>query len=161
MAIIMEEIKIKEMTTGERVRLLRERFHLLQKELASRAGLSVQTICNLENGKARPSVSTIKKIAEVLNVPPTVFFEDELRQKKLLRNELRKKMTQIEKYVGDGEKEKGRKLLDEVLGLFKTFGEEIHQKEEDKVTKAIFESSLPEASKEILLYLYRSLDKNK
>jgi len=44
MAIIMEEIKIKEMTTGERVRLLRERFHLLQKELASRAGLSVQTI---------------------------------------------------------------------------------------------------------------------
>lgn len=159
----MEEIKIKEMSAGERVRLLRERRGLLQKDLAVQTGLSIQTISNLENGKANPSISTIKKIAEALKTPPTVFFEDELKRKKLLRDELRKKMAQIERLVETEERDKAKNLLDEVLSLFRTFGEEIHSPsaEDDKVKKSILDSALPDASKDILLYFYQSLTHKK
>lgn len=160
--IEMEEIKAKEISLGERVRLLRERQRLLQKNLAESAGLSVQTICNLEKGKGRPTLATIKKIAEALKVPATVLFDDELKRKKLLRDELRKKMAQIEELAQSGDREKAKKLLDEILGLFRSFGEEVaaHAIPDDRIKNAISESNLPEASKDILLYLYTSITKN-
>ncbi|MCE9605118.1 MAG: helix-turn-helix domain-containing protein [Planctomycetia bacterium] len=39
---------------------------LSQKDLASKAGVRVETLCRLETGKVTPSLSTIKKIDNVL-----------------------------------------------------------------------------------------------
>jgi transcriptional regulator with XRE-family HTH domain len=156
----MIETKIPEMSPGERIRLLRERRGLLQKELAEKTGLSVQTISNLERGKGAPSISTIKKIAETLGVPPTVFFEDDVKRKRLLRDELKKKMALVEQLVENEDREKAKQVLDEILELFNSFGEEIAaagQGSSDQLQQSINESPLPEASKEILSYLYRAI----
>jgi ribosome-binding protein aMBF1 (putative translation factor) len=37
-----------------------------QKELAQRAGVRVETLCRIETGKVTPSLSTIKKLDDVL-----------------------------------------------------------------------------------------------
>lgn len=160
---IMDELKIKEMSLGERLRLLRERKGLLQKDLAQATGLSIQTISNLERDRGRPSISTIKKIAEVLKVPATVFFEDELKKKKLLRDELKKKMAQVEEFIEKGQPASAKALLDEMLLLFRSFGEEItaYGAEDDQIKKSIAESNLPEPSKDILLYLYGAITAKK
>lgn len=41
---------------------------LTQAALAHRAGIRTSTVCNIENGKIDPRVSTMKAIAEVLGV---------------------------------------------------------------------------------------------
>jgi len=39
---------------------------LIQKELAEKAGVRVETLCRLETGKVTPSLSTVKKLDDVL-----------------------------------------------------------------------------------------------
>ena len=45
----------------------RARERLSQKEFAERAGVSLQTICNIETGQQEPSRLTVAKIMLVLN----------------------------------------------------------------------------------------------
>ena len=54
---------------GDRVRELRKARGWLQQELADRAGVSRQTVVNLENGRHVPEVATLAKIARALKVP--------------------------------------------------------------------------------------------
>ncbi len=53
-----------------RLREVRERKLLRQEDLAERTGITLSTISRLENGLQRPRVTTIKKLAEGLGVPP-------------------------------------------------------------------------------------------
>lgn len=55
--------------TGDRVRELRRRKALTQAELAEVAGVSVDTIVKLENGRHDPRPKTIRKLARALDVP--------------------------------------------------------------------------------------------
>ena len=55
---------------GERLRELRARRYLTQRELADRAGVSPATIAKLETDVAEPRPSTIRKLAEALEVHP-------------------------------------------------------------------------------------------
>ncbi len=53
-----------------RLREVRERKLLRQEDLAERTGITLSTISRLENGLQRPRVTTVKKLAEGLGVPP-------------------------------------------------------------------------------------------
>ena len=56
---------------------LRKEKGLTQKDVADAAGISQVAYCNIENGKRRPSVAVAKRIAAVLGVDWTEFFEEE------------------------------------------------------------------------------------
>ncbi len=51
-----------------RMRAIRERQGLSIRALASKAKMSFTFVCNIENGKADPSLSTLKRVAKALNV---------------------------------------------------------------------------------------------
>ncbi|HDM71002.1 MAG TPA: LexA family transcriptional regulator [Thermotogales bacterium] len=53
---------------GKRLRLLRERNNMSQRELAEKLGLSTMAISNYELGKREPDVDTIMKLARIFNV---------------------------------------------------------------------------------------------
>ena len=51
------------------------RLKLTQSDLAKRSGVSPAMVCNLETGKRNMSVETARKLAKVLAVHWTIFFE--------------------------------------------------------------------------------------
>ncbi len=55
---------------GSNLRRLRERRYLTQRELATKAGLSPDTIVKLEQDRWEPRFSTIRKLAKALDVHP-------------------------------------------------------------------------------------------
>jgi transcriptional regulator with XRE-family HTH domain len=50
------------------LKTIRERKGLSQKALADRAGMSYTFLCNVESGKADPSLSTLKRLAKALGI---------------------------------------------------------------------------------------------
>jgi len=56
---------------GDRLKRLRNERYLSQRELAKAAGLSPATIFKLENDLAEPHPSTIRKLAQALEVAPS------------------------------------------------------------------------------------------
>lgn len=59
----------------ERLLYLRqERRHLTQIQLAKMSGVSQSTIAQIESGRKDPSISTLRKIAEALDVHMAVLF---------------------------------------------------------------------------------------
>jgi transcriptional regulator with XRE-family HTH domain len=61
----------------EKLRMARRRAALTQGELAAKAGVGVATITRLETGDiTEPCVSTLRKLAEALNVEPAELLED-------------------------------------------------------------------------------------
>jgi transcriptional regulator with XRE-family HTH domain len=55
---------------GEQVRELRQKKRMSQRQLAAEANVSKKTISDVEAGKVRPQVSTVRKIAAALQVDP-------------------------------------------------------------------------------------------
>ncbi len=53
-----------------RLREWRERRLLSQRELAARAGVTQGSIARIERGHHRPRLSTVRKLAEALEVSP-------------------------------------------------------------------------------------------
>jgi transcriptional regulator with XRE-family HTH domain len=53
---------------GDKVRDLRKERGWSQQELADRAGISMQTVSNLETGRHVPGIATLSKIAGALGV---------------------------------------------------------------------------------------------
>ena len=60
------------------VRTLRRRQALTQEELAEKAGLSATTVANLETDSHEPSVRTLRKIADALNVTPQQLLDGQI-----------------------------------------------------------------------------------
>jgi transcriptional regulator with XRE-family HTH domain len=56
---------------GDRLKTLRIRRALTQQELADRAGVSSNALNRIELNKAEPHMSTLRKLAEALDVDPT------------------------------------------------------------------------------------------
>ena len=53
----------------------REQLGISQKELAENAKISQSFLCDIEQGRCKPSIETAIKIAQVLNVADIKFFE--------------------------------------------------------------------------------------
>ncbi len=51
-----------------KLKRIRERKGLSQRALAAKAKMSVTYLCNVENGKADPSLSTLRRLAQALRV---------------------------------------------------------------------------------------------
>lgn len=69
---------------GQRLRILRKARKLSTRSLAEQSGLSVNTLSLIENGKTSPSVSTLHRLAQTLNISITAFFENEHQNKKIV-----------------------------------------------------------------------------
>ena len=61
---------------ARQLRLLRERKKISQKALAEASGLSRNTLSLLERGYTSPTLATLQKIADALNVSMSEFFQD-------------------------------------------------------------------------------------
>ena len=59
---------------GESLRRLREARNLSMRLLAKNSGLSANALSMIERGRTSPSVSTLYKLADALEVPVTAFF---------------------------------------------------------------------------------------
>lgn len=57
------------------IRERREQLGLSQKELAEKSGISQSFLCDIEQGRCKPSLPVAVKIASVLNVESIKFFE--------------------------------------------------------------------------------------
>ncbi|MGB3701957.1 MAG: helix-turn-helix domain-containing protein [Anaerolineales bacterium] len=67
----------KTMDVGVRLRELRTERGLSMRALARLSGLSTNALSMIERGKTSPSVSTLYKLSEALEVPITAFFRTE------------------------------------------------------------------------------------
>lgn len=52
----------------ENLKYLRNAYQFTQKQLADRLGLTANTVCEWEKGRSEPSITTIKKLAEIFDV---------------------------------------------------------------------------------------------
>ena len=52
------------------LRQAREQSMMTQREVATGANITVTTLSRIENGKVKPSFSTIRSLAEVFGIPP-------------------------------------------------------------------------------------------
>ena len=71
----MQELK---KSLGRQIQKIRKRQKLTQEKLAELIGIEVPSLSNIETGKYAPSIETLQKLSEVLNVKPWEFyyFED-------------------------------------------------------------------------------------
>ena len=60
---------------GKRVQALRMKVEVTQEQLADAAGLTVESISNIERGIYGPKFDNLEKIAKVLGVPVKELFE--------------------------------------------------------------------------------------
>ena len=63
---------------GERLRLVRERAGLSQRELARRSDVTNGTLSNIEQGRVSPSIASIEKILKAIPISLQEFFSENL-----------------------------------------------------------------------------------
>ena len=63
---------------GDRLRDIRKRALLTQRELADKSGVGVTTIIRIENNQVEPQGRTIRKLAEALGVEPHELVKPEV-----------------------------------------------------------------------------------
>lgn len=78
------------MNIGQKIKEVRKQKSLTQKELGKRAGISQQQIAQYENGKLKPKIETISKIADALDAPKNLFYDnlDSLEKGEIVKNDL-------------------------------------------------------------------------
>ena len=57
------------------IREKREQLGMSQKELADRCDIAQSTLCDIEQGRSKPSLPVAIKMAKVLKVKSIKFFE--------------------------------------------------------------------------------------
>ena len=57
------------------IKEMREQLGISQKELAEKVGISQSFLCDIEQGRSKPSIDTAVKLAEALNIDDIKFFE--------------------------------------------------------------------------------------
>lgn len=56
------------------IKKIREELNMSQRELAEKADISQQFLCDIEQGRKKPSIDTAIKIARVLNITDIESF---------------------------------------------------------------------------------------
>jgi transcriptional regulator with XRE-family HTH domain len=67
---VLYKMLIEVLYIGKRLRDLRKRALMSQRELAKRSGVGVTTIVRIERNQVEPHGSTIRKLAEALEIDP-------------------------------------------------------------------------------------------
>lgn len=62
---------------GAKLRELRKKRNLTQRELANKAGVSVNAVSLIERDQISPSVSTLQNLARAFNIKMSYFFADD------------------------------------------------------------------------------------
>jgi len=77
--VVMETLDQEVLTidVGSRLRYLRTERGMSMRALARASGLSTNALSMIERGRTSPSVSTLYKLADALEVPITAFFRQE------------------------------------------------------------------------------------
>ena len=57
------------------IKQIREEQNMSQKELADKAGITQQFMCDIEHGRRKPSIDTAIKIAGALNITDIKSFD--------------------------------------------------------------------------------------
>ena len=109
------------MVIGERLKELRAQKKMTQGDIEKRTGLLRCYLSRVENGHTVPSLDTLAKIAQALDIPLAQFFAEdslgrEMNTQKLTDDELRF-LTQIRRYATNLN-DSDRKLL---LAMVKKF----------------------------------------
>ena len=71
---------------GKKLKHLRLQKNLTQKKLAEKIGCTSAYICQLESGKTDPSISALKKIANILGITIVDFFRTNYEEKVVVRS---------------------------------------------------------------------------
>ena len=71
------------MSLAENVYKFRALNFLSQKDLAIKSGVSTTYISQIETGHTNKTVSSVVRIAQVLQIPPCLLFADEMCPKYL------------------------------------------------------------------------------
>ncbi|WP_290652582.1 XRE family transcriptional regulator, partial [Aquisalimonas sp.] len=78
---------------GTRIRSIRQQRGLKVKQLAEAAGITSSLLSQVERGLSNPSINTLRAIAQALDVPIVVFFEQHDRSDDLVvRRDARAKL---------------------------------------------------------------------
>lgn len=101
------------MTIGQNIRKYRKEEGLTQAELAKKIGVFQHHIYRWEKDIVIPSIETIKKLANVLEVSTDglLFSEEERKKLKISDKELLEKISKIEK-LGPEDREALARLMD-------------------------------------------------
>ncbi len=79
----------KKKLLGQRLKELRKRNHYTLAQLSEKINLEPSSLGNIENGYNYPKISTLEKLAEVLNCSMQDFFNfDHQRDSELLLEEI-------------------------------------------------------------------------
>ena len=65
------------MTLGDKLKHLRIKNNLTQKDLADSLHVTFQTVSKWENDTNEPDMATLKELAKILNCPISYFYSDE------------------------------------------------------------------------------------
>ncbi|MBX3478411.1 MAG: helix-turn-helix transcriptional regulator [Brevundimonas sp.] len=65
-----------EKIVGANVRRLRKERGLSQEALAGEAGLAMRHLGRIERGEGNPTVAVLARLAEVMKVHPTAFYDE-------------------------------------------------------------------------------------
>lgn len=74
----MQRRKLNTQGIGVKVKSLRESRDLSMRELAARAGLSASLICKIESGEVSPTVISLEKLLDAMDVGLHEFFESKI-----------------------------------------------------------------------------------
>lgn len=72
----MSVIEKQENQVLQRLKEAREKAQLSQLELSYRSGVSQNMITYIETGKRTPTLTTLLKLCNALNISPSVLFSD-------------------------------------------------------------------------------------
>lgn len=72
--------QIEDVSVGERIRLIRRHKRLSLRALSAASGLSSNAISLIERGENSPTVSSLRRLANALEVPIAAFFQDPTEQ---------------------------------------------------------------------------------
>ena len=72
-------------TIGKKIRKRRENFGLSLRDLAAKTGLTASFISQVERGVTNPSLSSLRKISECLEVPLLFFLTDNSKRTPVVR----------------------------------------------------------------------------
>ncbi|MDL2218415.1 XRE family transcriptional regulator, partial [Christensenellaceae bacterium OttesenSCG-928-M15] len=72
---------------GDKVKQYRKQNHMTMQALAAASGLSTGYISQLERGLVEPSLSSLRKISDVLDIPPFLLLDYKPKELLTMRNE--------------------------------------------------------------------------